>query len=105
MARGRVFVDVVGKIKRRAVARINPPRFPPLGTTFCRQARICDQFGNCRWQGLATILNSNQSSIDLTDAAANGRLPGWSAVSKARAGFRCVSRTDEPAHNKGATIM
>ena len=29
-----------------------------------------------------------------------GRLPGWSAVSKARAGFRWVSRTGERAHNK-----
>src|SRR5262249_17312466 len=23
---------------------------PPLGTTSCRQAQTCDQFGNCRWQ-------------------------------------------------------
>jgi hypothetical protein len=33
-----------------SIASINPPTIPPLGTTSCRQARVCDQFGNCRWQ-------------------------------------------------------
>ena len=33
-----------------SVAPINPPRIPALGATSCRQAQICDQFGNCRWQ-------------------------------------------------------
>jgi hypothetical protein len=33
-----------------SIAPINPPTIPPLGTTSCRQAQICDQFGNCRWQ-------------------------------------------------------
>ena len=33
-----------------SIAPINPPRISPLGTTSCRQAQICDQFGNCRWQ-------------------------------------------------------
>ena len=33
-----------------SITPINPPRIPPIGTSVCRQARICDQFGNCRWQ-------------------------------------------------------
>ena len=33
-----------------SIAPINPPTIPPLGTTSCRQAQTCDQFGNCRWQ-------------------------------------------------------
>jgi hypothetical protein len=33
-----------------SIAPINPPTIPPPGTTSCRQAQICDQFGNCRWQ-------------------------------------------------------
>jgi len=33
-----------------SIAPINPPTIPPVGTTSCRQAQICDQFGNCRWQ-------------------------------------------------------
>ncbi len=33
-----------------SIAPINPPTVPPLGTSSCRQARVCDQFGNCRWQ-------------------------------------------------------
>jgi hypothetical protein len=70
-----MFVDVVGKINRRARPNqsaegprtghnilptgpdLRPVRKLPLAT------------------GLPIILNSNQSSIDLTDAAANGR-PG-----------------------------
>ncbi len=27
-----------------------PPSLPPLGTSQCRQARVCDNFGNCQWQ-------------------------------------------------------
>jgi hypothetical protein len=33
-----------------SITPFNPPRFRPMGTTSCRQAQICDQFGNCRWQ-------------------------------------------------------
>jgi hypothetical protein len=33
-----------------SIAPINPPTIPPLGTSSCRQARICDPYGNCRWQ-------------------------------------------------------
>ena len=33
-----------------SIEPINPPKIPPVGTSSCRQARICDQFGNCRWQ-------------------------------------------------------
>jgi hypothetical protein len=33
-----------------SIAPIAPPTIPPAGTTACRQARVCDQFGNCRWQ-------------------------------------------------------
>ena len=33
-----------------SIAPLQAPRLPPLGTTSCRQARVCDQFGNCRWQ-------------------------------------------------------
>ena len=33
-----------------SIAPINPPTVPPLGTSSCRQARVCDPFGNCRWQ-------------------------------------------------------
>ena len=33
-----------------SIAPISPPRIPPIGTSQCRQARICDQFANCRWQ-------------------------------------------------------
>ena len=33
-----------------SITPINPPTVPPLGATSCRQARVCDQFGNCRWQ-------------------------------------------------------
>ncbi len=29
---------------------LNPPTLPPLGTSQCRQARVCDTFGNCQWQ-------------------------------------------------------
>jgi hypothetical protein len=33
-----------------SVTPINPPTLPPLGTSQCRQARVCDAFGNCQWQ-------------------------------------------------------
>jgi hypothetical protein len=33
-----------------SIAPISPPALPPLGTSACRQARVCDQFGNCRWE-------------------------------------------------------
>ncbi len=34
----------------RSFVPLNPPTLPPLGTSSCRQARICDSYGNCRWQ-------------------------------------------------------
>ena len=37
-------------IAGRSIAPINPPTIPPIGTSSCRQARVCDPFGNCRWQ-------------------------------------------------------
>ena len=33
-----------------SIEPINPPSIPPIGTSNCRQARVCDPFGNCRWQ-------------------------------------------------------
>src|SRR5215471_18428744 len=33
-----------------SIAPINPPTIPPIGTSSCQQARICDPYGNCRWQ-------------------------------------------------------
>jgi hypothetical protein len=33
-----------------SIAPINPPTIPPLGTSSCRQAQVCDRYGNCRWQ-------------------------------------------------------
>jgi hypothetical protein len=33
-----------------AIAPLPPLTLPPLGTSQCRQARVCDRFGNCRWQ-------------------------------------------------------
>jgi hypothetical protein len=33
-----------------SIAPINSPTIPPIGTSICRQARVCDQFGNCQWQ-------------------------------------------------------
>lgn len=33
-----------------SITPIQPPMIPPIGTSNCRQARICDAFGNCRWQ-------------------------------------------------------
>jgi hypothetical protein len=32
------------------IAPLDDLSLPPLGTTSCRQAQVCDQFGNCRWQ-------------------------------------------------------
>lgn len=33
-----------------SITPINPPTIPPIGTTACRQARVCDTFGNCQWR-------------------------------------------------------
>jgi hypothetical protein len=33
-----------------SIAPIQPPTLPPLGTSSCRQAQVCDTYGNCRWQ-------------------------------------------------------
>jgi hypothetical protein len=33
-----------------SLAPLEPPTLPPLGTSQCRQARVCDSVGNCQWQ-------------------------------------------------------
>lgn len=33
-----------------SIAPIAPSTIPPLGTSQCRQASVCDTFGNCQWQ-------------------------------------------------------
>ena len=33
-----------------SIAPIRLPTIPPLGTSSCRQARVCDFDGDCRWQ-------------------------------------------------------
>jgi hypothetical protein len=33
-----------------STAPINPATLPPLGTSQCRQARVCDTSGHCQWQ-------------------------------------------------------
>jgi hypothetical protein len=33
-----------------SMAPISPLMLPPLGTNSCQQARLCDPYGNCRWQ-------------------------------------------------------
>ena len=33
-----------------SLAPLNPATLPPLGATACRQAQLCDSYGNCRWQ-------------------------------------------------------
>ncbi len=33
-----------------SIAPLSPPILPPLGTSSCRQARVCDTRGNCQWQ-------------------------------------------------------
>lgn len=33
-----------------SLAPIAPQTLPPLGTTQCRQARVCDVMGHCGWQ-------------------------------------------------------
>ena len=33
-----------------SIAPLPSLRLPPLGATSCRPARVCDPFGNCRWQ-------------------------------------------------------
>jgi hypothetical protein len=33
-----------------AIAPIQLPTIPPLGTSSCRQAHVCDFYGDCRWQ-------------------------------------------------------
>ena len=37
-------------ISAPSIAPINPPTIPPIGTNACRQAKVCDTFGNCQWQ-------------------------------------------------------
>jgi hypothetical protein len=43
---------IVCPIATPSVAPISPPTLPPLGTTSCQQARLCDPYGNCRWQSV-----------------------------------------------------
>lgn len=31
-------------------APIGRPTLPPLGTSSCRDAQVCDVWGNCRWE-------------------------------------------------------
>lgn len=33
-----------------AIKPIQPPVLPPLGTSSCDQVRVCNNFGQCRWQ-------------------------------------------------------
>jgi hypothetical protein len=33
-----------------ALAPHQRPTLPPIGTTDCGQARVCDTYGNCSWQ-------------------------------------------------------
>ncbi len=33
-----------------SLAPLDPPTLPPIGTSACREAQVCDGFGNCRWQ-------------------------------------------------------
>jgi hypothetical protein len=33
-----------------SIAPIMPPTLPPLGTSDCRLAQVCNMFGNCRWR-------------------------------------------------------
>ena len=33
-----------------SIAPVKPATIPPIGTSQCRQARVCDTFGNCQWQ-------------------------------------------------------
>ncbi len=32
------------------VEPIPMPRVPPVGTSACQQVRVCNSFGQCRWQ-------------------------------------------------------
>ena len=33
-----------------SLAPLTPPALAPLGTSECRQARVCDTFNHCQWQ-------------------------------------------------------
>ncbi len=33
-----------------SIAPLQMPRLAPLGTSSCRQAQVCNSFGQCRWQ-------------------------------------------------------
>lgn len=44
-------MDKICPIDETASVRpLTIPRIPPIGTSACEQARVCDTFGNCRWQ-------------------------------------------------------
>ena len=40
----------IAPIPPPAIAPIPEPTIPPIGTTSCRQAYICDSWGNCSFQ-------------------------------------------------------
>jgi uncharacterized membrane protein YeaQ/YmgE (transglycosylase-associated protein family) len=33
-----------------SIAPLKPATIPPIGTSQCREARVCDTFGNCQWR-------------------------------------------------------
>jgi hypothetical protein len=33
-----------------SIAPIPTPMVPPIGTSECQPERVCDTFGNCRWE-------------------------------------------------------
>lgn len=40
----------IAPIPPPSIAPIPPPTLPPLGTSQCRQAYLCDNFGRCHWE-------------------------------------------------------
>jgi hypothetical protein len=45
-----ICLPTICPIMAPSIAPIAPPALPPLGTSQCRQARVCDRSGNCEWQ-------------------------------------------------------
>ena len=45
-----ICMPTICPIMMPSIAPIEMPRIPLIGTSSCRQARICDQWGNYRWQ-------------------------------------------------------
>lgn len=44
--------QVVCPIGMPGIAPIQSPVIPPIGTSGCRQAQVCDPYGNCRFQSV-----------------------------------------------------